>query len=119
MPQNPVKSPATYPNFPTRQDRSVVSSHFGSPDYSKNFVNEVPDMHAPKQGKLPLEQFDDEYTQQHPMFSHNGSKRRGFNSGALPATHAGLRPLLDFNSLYVFRFVDGVGDQVRGVDNRG
>ncbi|KAL4284034.1 hypothetical protein GQ457_16G030350 [Hibiscus cannabinus] len=75
MPQNPVKSPATYPNFPTRQDRSVVSPHFGSPDYSKNFVNEVPDMHAPKQGKLPHEQFDDEYTQEHPMFSHNGSKR--------------------------------------------
>ncbi|GMI95866.1 yeast Sac3 homolog B [Hibiscus trionum] len=76
MPHNPVKSPATYPNFPARQDQSMVSPHLGSPDYSKNFVNEVPDdMQAPKQGKLPPEQFDDKFTQEHPMFIRNGSKR--------------------------------------------
>ncbi|KAK9009400.1 hypothetical protein V6N11_035939 [Hibiscus sabdariffa] len=75
MPHNPVKSPATYPNFPVRQDRSMVAPHLGSTDYSKNFVNEVSHMQAPKQGKLPPEQFDDEFTQEeHPMFIHSGSK---------------------------------------------
>ncbi|KAK8709776.1 hypothetical protein V6N13_060779 [Hibiscus sabdariffa] len=82
MPHNPVKSPATYPNFPVRQDRSMVAPHLGSTDYSKNFVNEVLHMQAPKQGKLPPEQFDDEFTQEeHPMFIHNGSKR---SSGSPP-----------------------------------
>ncbi|XP_039067870.1 SAC3 family protein B-like [Hibiscus syriacus] len=53
MPHNPVILPATYPDFPTRQDRSVVSPHLGSPDY----------------------RFDDKFSQEHPMFFHNGSKR--------------------------------------------
>ncbi|KAE8667963.1 SAC3/GANP/Nin1/mts3/eIF-3 p25 family, putative isoform 3 [Hibiscus syriacus] len=75
MPHNPVKLLATYSNFPTRQDRSVVSPQLGSPDYGKNFIHEVPDMQAPKQGKLPPEQFDDKFSQEHPMFFRNGSKR--------------------------------------------
>ncbi|KAB2067709.1 hypothetical protein ES319_A09G247100v1 [Gossypium barbadense] len=75
MPQNPVKLPANYPNFPAHQDRSMASPHLGSADYRKNFVNEVPDMQVPKQGRLPSQQFDDEFTQEHHKSVRNGSKR--------------------------------------------
>ncbi|KAG4131757.1 hypothetical protein ERO13_D09G233100v2 [Gossypium hirsutum] len=75
MPQNPVKLPANYPNFPAHQDRSVASPHLGSADYRKNFANEVPDMQVPKQGRLPSQQFDDEFTQEHHKSVRNGSKR--------------------------------------------
>ncbi|KHG03764.1 Mcm3ap [Gossypium arboreum] len=72
---NPVKLPANYPNFPAHQDRSMASPHLGSADYRKNFVNEVPDMQVPKQGRLPSQQFDDEFTQEHHKSVRNGSKR--------------------------------------------
>ncbi|KAH1089219.1 hypothetical protein J1N35_016476 [Gossypium stocksii] len=75
MPQNPFKLPANYPNFRAHQDRSAASPHLGSADYRKNFVNEVPNMQVPKQGRLPSQQFDDEFTQEHHKSNRYGSKR--------------------------------------------
>ncbi|KAK6254613.1 hypothetical protein SCA6_015918 [Theobroma cacao] len=75
MQHNPAKLPATYPNLPAHQDQSVVSSHVGPTGYRKSFVNEVPDMQAPKQARLPRTQPAEEVTPENFLSVRNGSKR--------------------------------------------